>query len=75
LPFFRAANGIASLHRPKPNIAAFLLSLGLGNLLMVSLYLVCKNLLTESFRPAEKPTSTPFCSDIQPSQETAPSPT
>ena len=68
---FSVRQGIASLHRPNNRTLLLLLSLGLGTFLMVSLYLVQKNLLTELISSSGKNQPNAVLFDIQPSQETA----
>jgi len=68
---FSVRQGIASLHRPNNRTLLLLLSLGLGTFLMVSLYLVQKNLLTELISSGGKNQPNAVLFDIQPSQETA----
>ena len=65
---FPVRQGIANLHRPNNRTLLLLLSLGLGTFLMVSLYLVQRNLLTNliSSSGANQPNAVLF--DIQPSQ-------
>ena len=43
---FSVRQGIANLHRPNNRTLLLLLSLGLGTFLMLSLYLIQRNLLT-----------------------------
>lgn len=65
---FAVRQGVASLHRPNNRTLLLLLSLGLGTFLMVSLYLVQRNLLTQliSSSGASQPNAVLF--DIQPTQ-------
>jgi putative ABC transport system permease protein len=68
---FSVRQGLASLHRPNNRTLLLLLSLGLGTFLMVSLYLVQRNLLTNliSTSGTNQPNAVLF--DIQPSQQAA----
>lgn len=68
---FSVRQGIASLHRPNNRTSLLLLSLGLGTFLMVSLYLVQRNLLTQliSSSGTNQPNAVLF--DIQPTQKEA----
>lgn len=68
---FSVRQGIASLHRPNNRTLLLLLSLGLGTFLMVSLYLVQKNLLKELISSSGKNQPNAVLFDIQPAQEPA----
>jgi putative ABC transport system permease protein len=70
LPFY-VRQGVASLHRPNNRTLLLLLSLGLGTFLMVSLYLVQKNLLTNLISSSGKNQPNAVLFDIQPAQEPA----
>jgi putative ABC transport system permease protein len=66
---FSVRQGLASLHRPNNRTLLLLLSLGLGTFLMVSLYLVQRNLLTELISSSGQNQPNAVLFDIQPAQE------
>jgi putative ABC transport system permease protein len=68
---FSVRQGIANLHRPNNRTLLLLLSLGLGTFLMLSLYLVQRNLLTQLIATSGKNQPNTVLFDIQPSQEQA----
>ena len=68
---FSVRQGLASLHRPNNRTLLLLLSLGLGTFLMVSLYLVQRNLLTQLISSSGKNQPNAVLFDIQPSQTDA----
>ncbi len=65
---FPMRQGLANLHRPNNRTLLLLLSLGLGTFLMVSLYLVQRNLLTNLISSGGKNQPNAVLFDIQPSQ-------
>jgi putative ABC transport system permease protein len=65
---FPVRQGIANLHRPNNRTLLLLLSLGLGTFLMVSLYLVQRNLLTNLISSGGKNQPNAVLFDIQPAQ-------
>jgi putative ABC transport system permease protein len=65
---FSIRQGLASLHRPNNRTLLLLLSLGLGTFLMVSLYLVQRNLLTGLISSSGKNQPNAVLFDIQPEQ-------
>jgi len=65
---FPVRQGIANLHRPNNRTLLLLLSLGLGTFLMVSLYLVQRNLLTNLISTGGKNQPNAVLFDIQPPQ-------
>ncbi len=65
---FPVRQGIANLHRPNNRTLLLLLSLGLGTFLMVSLYLVQRNLLTNLISSGGKNQPNAVLFDIQPGQ-------
>jgi putative ABC transport system permease protein len=68
---FSVRQGLASLHRPNNRTLLLLLSLGLGTFLMVSLYLVQRNLLANLISTSGKNQPNAVLFDIQPSQKDA----
>ena len=66
---FPVRQGIASLHRPNNRTLLLLLSLGLGTFLMVSLYLVQRNLLTNLISSGGKNQPNTVLFDIQTAQQ------
>jgi len=66
---FSVRQGFASLHRPNNRTLLLLLSLGLGTFLMVSLYLVQRNLLSDLIVSSGKNQPNAVLFDIQPAQE------
>jgi putative ABC transport system permease protein len=68
---FSVRQGIANLHRPNNRTLLLLLSLGLGTFLMVSLYLVQRNLLSQLISTSGKNQPNTVLFDIQPSQQQA----
>jgi putative ABC transport system permease protein len=66
---FPMRQGIANLHRPNNRTLLLLLSLGLGTFLMVSLYLVQRNLLTNLISTGGKNQPNAVLFDIQPAQQ------
>ncbi len=65
---FSVRQGLANLHRPNNRTLLLLLSLGLGTFLMVSLYLVQRNLLTNLISSGGKNQPNAVLFDIQPTQ-------
>jgi putative ABC transport system permease protein len=65
---FPVRQGIANLHRPDNRTLLLLLSLGLGTFLMVSLYLVQRNLLANLISSGGKNQPNAVLFDIQPTQ-------
>ncbi len=65
---FSVRQGLANLHRPNNRTLLLLLSLGLGTFLMVSLYLVQRNLLTNLLASSGKNQPNAVLFDIQPAQ-------
>jgi putative ABC transport system permease protein len=66
---FSVRQGIANLHRPNNRTLLLLLSLGLGTFLMVSLYLVQRNLLTNLISTGGKDQPNTVLFDIQSAQQ------
>lgn len=68
---FSVRQGIANLHRPNNRTLLLLLSLGLGTFLLVSLYLVQRNVLAQLVSSTGKLQPNAVLFDIQPSQKEA----
>ncbi|HZO85065.1 MAG TPA: FtsX-like permease family protein, partial [Verrucomicrobiae bacterium] len=65
---FAVRQGIANLHRPNNRTLLLLLSLGLGTFLIVSLFLVQQNLLTQLVSAEGNQQANAVMFDIQPDQ-------
>jgi putative ABC transport system permease protein len=65
---FTVRQGIANLHRPNNRTLLLLLSLGLGTFLIVSLFLVQQNLLTQLVSSEGNQQANAVLFDIQPDQ-------
>jgi putative ABC transport system permease protein len=65
---FPVRQGVANLHRPNNRTLLLLLSLGLGTFLMVSLYLVQRNLLTNLISSGSQNQPNAVLFDIQSAQ-------
>jgi len=68
---FSLRHGIASLHRPNNRTLLLLLSLGLSTFLMLSLYLVQRNLLSQLLASSDQDQPNAVLFDIQPMQKEA----